>query len=329
MLPGPLGTPCRMTQSSATASLPGGAVGDRGTHELLLAESTETACWRLRHRVREALEQDTRVLLALDRAFAGTVLDGLTVGREVTRIPPAGREARPSNVLAQMLERVEEESRPGRAVLLVHRPPVSDAWPWWEWTRVEAATNRLLPARVVGLCVYERPRLSDDQVGRMLATHPIVDSGRGARANPSYQDPDDVLRHAASDGQVLGLGAPGSELVDPGLRETRSAVRRLARSTDVADDDVAALLFGVTEVLSNAWTHGRRPVTVRVWASPRSLTVAVRDAGSGPSDPLAGLVRLGDRSGPGNGLWLAHAMADVRHHRSADGYTVYVSVGDG
>jgi len=318
-----------MAQPCGIASPQSGALGDRVTHELLLAESLETAASRLRPRVREALDRDARVLLALDRAFAESVLEGLAAGTSVTRIPAARRETRPSSVLAQMLERVREEGRSGQPVLLVHRPPAREDWAWWEWTRVEAAVNLLLPAAVTGLCVYERPRLSADQVRRMLATHPVVDDGYGVLPNPWYQDADDLLRRATADGGVSEPGVPTSELVDPDLPETRRAVRRLAGGTEVADDDVQALVFAVTEVLTNARTHGCEPVTVRLWASPRRLTVAVRDAGRGPTDPLAGLVRLGDKSGPGNGLWLAHAMADVRHHRSADGYTAYVSVGEG
>ena len=331
MFPGPSGTPRPMASPSVVPAHQDHAAGSRSNHELLLTESSQDAATRLGDRVRESLDQGTRVLLALDRALADTVLEGLDPapsGTSLSRIPPARRETRPSSVLSQMLQRVQEESSSGRPVLLVHRPPSRDERAWWDWTRVEAAVNLLLPTAVRGLCVYERPRLTEDQVRRMLATHPVLDDGDGARANPSYRDADELLRSAAEDDRVPEPGEPDSVLVDPGLPVTRRAVRLLARATEVRDDDVQALLFAVTEVLENARTHGRGPVTVRLWASERRLVVGVGDAGSGPVEPLAGLVRLGDGSGNGDGLWLAHAIADVRHHRSADGYTVYVSVGE-
>jgi anti-sigma regulatory factor (Ser/Thr protein kinase) len=330
MFPGPSGTPRPMAPPSVVPAHQDHAAGSRSNHELLLTESSQDAATRLGDRVRESLDQGTRVLLALDRALADTVFEGLDPvpdGTSVTRIPPARRETRPSSVLTQMLQRVREESSSGRSVLLVHRPPSRGERAWWDWARVEAAVNLLLPTAVSGLCVYERPRLSEDQARQMLATHPVLDDGDGTRANPSYRDADELLRSAADDG-VPEPGDPDWVLVAPSLPETRRAVRLLARATEVRDGDVQALLFAVTEVLANARTHGRGPVTVRLFASERRLVVGVGDAGSGPDEPLAGLVRLGDGSGTGDGLWLAHAIADVRHHRSADGYTVYVSVGE-
>lgn len=315
-----LGTPSTMH--------PPAPVRERERHELLLVDSLTEAVPALVSCVHRAVDRGDTVQLHLQRALAEAVMDNLEDSSNVTRFPPPRAGTRPTSLMTATLERAQQSTASGERLTLVHQAPPIAGQGWWEWTRVEAAVNILMPVTATEVCLYEKPRLSQGQLDRLLATHPTVEDGAGPHRSPSYQEPEALLERALAHGAALEPEVPFSSIVDPGLPEARSAVRRLARSTEVADDDVAALVFAVTEVLTNARTHGRRPVTVRLWASPRRLTVAVHDAGPGPSDPLTGLVRLGEHSGLGNGLWLAHAMADVRHHRSADGYTAYVSVGE-
>jgi anti-sigma regulatory factor (Ser/Thr protein kinase) len=81
--------------------------------------------------------------------------------------------------------------------------------------------------------------------------------------------------------------------------------------------------------INNALQHGRPPTVLRVWAAPDRTVVHVHDNGSGPADPLAGLVPPAvGATGPGAGLWLVHQLdIDIALTRSADGFTVRLSAG--
>jgi anti-sigma regulatory factor (Ser/Thr protein kinase) len=81
--------------------------------------------------------------------------------------------------------------------------------------------------------------------------------------------------------------------------------------------------------VSNAWRHGRPPVTARIWAASGRILVRVHDTGPGPADPLAGLVPAPARPElQGAGLWLSHVLGlDPALIRSRDGFTVRLSAG--
>ena len=81
--------------------------------------------------------------------------------------------------------------------------------------------------------------------------------------------------------------------------------------------------------MSNAWRHGRPPVTARIWAASGRILVRVHDTGPGPADPLAGLVPAPARPElQGAGLWLSQVLGlDPALIRSRDGFTVRLSAG--
>jgi anti-sigma regulatory factor (Ser/Thr protein kinase)/anti-anti-sigma regulatory factor len=89
-----------------------------------------------------------------------------------------------------------------------------------------------------------------------------------------------------------------------GLAEARDRVRALCRRhglTALSDNGEIV----VTELLANAITHGRAPITVRVSARGRYLHVAVRDRGGG----LPRLRGPGSGAAPGGrGLMIVEAL---------------------
>ena len=52
--------------------------------------------------------------------------------------------------------------------------------------------------------------------------------------------------------------------------------------------DIDSLVLGVSEAVTNALIHGRRPVRFRLWLAPDRIVATVTDRGDGPADPFAG-----------------------------------------
>jgi anti-sigma regulatory factor (Ser/Thr protein kinase) len=72
------------------------------------------------------------------------------------------------------------------------------------------------------------------------------------------------------------------------------------------------LRLGLAEVAANAFRHGRRPVSARVWVDSSRIVCTVTDRGDRPVDPLAGFLPAhgDDLSRGGMGLWLARKLFD-------------------
>jgi hypothetical protein len=75
--------------------------------------------------------------------------------------------------------------------------------------------------------------------------------------------------------------------------------------------------------------HGPPPVTARIWAATGRILVHVHHTGSGPGDPLAGLVPAwADPEFRTAELWLIHMLdLDIALIRSPDGFTVRLATG--
>jgi anti-sigma regulatory factor (Ser/Thr protein kinase) len=89
------------------------------------------------------------------------------------------------------------------------------------------------------------------------------------------------------------------------------------------------MVIGVSEAVSNAWRHGRPPVTVRIWIGSGRMLVRIHDTGPGPGNPLTGLSPAWARPGlRGAGLWLVRMLGlDAALIRSRDGFTVRLAAG--
>jgi anti-sigma regulatory factor (Ser/Thr protein kinase) len=157
-----------------------------------------------------------------------------------------------------------------------------------------------------------------------MRTHPHLATPDGAHVrNDRFEDPRSFLLSRPPPVDPLEAGPPVAELIDPPPSDARHVVERTARQASLEDEAVEGMRVAVSEAVTNASLHGRRPVLVQVWAAAGRVLVAVKDHGSGPSDPYAGLAAgPGALNGRGGfGLWLLHQLVQVSYDRS-EGFTV-------
>jgi anti-sigma regulatory factor (Ser/Thr protein kinase) len=197
-----------------------------------------------------------------------------------------------------------------------------------EWVRYEQAVNDVLqhlPLRAV--CTYD-----------VTTTPPaLLDEARCAHSN-------------GGDGHASHPPAGSHSTVNPiALPATEPLLRLHARSSSSARHAVAdtyrellgegalgELTLIVSEIVSNALTHGAPPVIVSAWydAVAHTSVVDVSDHGSGIDDPFVDLRPPRQRPG-GAGMWIVgqlservtsqrvdgvhHVTASIRHrHQSTD-----------
>jgi anti-sigma regulatory factor (Ser/Thr protein kinase) len=94
-----------------------------------------------------------------------------------------------------------------------------------------------------------------------------------------------------------------------GLRHQLGAVL----ATLVADrDQHEDLHLAASEIAANAFRHGVRPVSARVWADGDRVICVIGDRGTSYRDPLSGFTPAHglDLSLGGMGLWLARKLWD-------------------
>jgi hypothetical protein len=198
------------------------------------------------------------------------------------------------------------------------------------WDRYESAVNVVWQDYpVYSRCLYDATTVPDRVREVVERTHRQLLTAEGrAAASPRYQDVTEFERLRPAD-DPLQAGTPGVRLVDAPLKRIKRRIADVARGR--VDDAVRRdLVFALAEVVGNAQQYGRPPVCVTVWTGPDRLVVQVRDSGTGPRDPLTGLVAAPTGSaGAGLGLWLAHQLAtiDIAFFTVAEGFTVRLRAG--
>jgi len=182
-----------------------------------------------------------------------------------------------------------------------------------EFASFEAAAN-LLPAGAPTsvLCLYDTRRLSPELVRTAPCTHQSIVEGGRRRPSDSFVDPHDFVRALPVLAEPLQDSAPllsvdaASSLAD--LRHALGA--ELVRAVDDRDrrEDIH---LAISEMAANAFRHGGRPVSARLWASVDRLVCTISDSGRG-MDPLRGYwpAHGQDLARGGMGLWLARKLCD-------------------
>ena len=194
------------------------------------------------------------------------------------------------------------------------------------WDRYESAVNTAWQDFPVwGRCLYDTTTAPAVVLDIVERTHPRIISPAGDhRASDRYQDAL-VFEGLPYAPDPLEASTPTIELVNRSAADARHALTQIG-SGRIPATTLEDLLIGVSEAVSNAKRHGRPPATVRIWAIPGRIVVAVHDQGHGPADHLAGLVPA-----PGNtpdrrlglGLWVMHQLdIDVALRHADDGFTV-------
>jgi anti-sigma regulatory factor (Ser/Thr protein kinase) len=110
-----------------------------------------------------------------------------------------------------------------------------------------------------------------------------------------------------------------------GLRhQLRAVLAVLVPDRDYQED----LHIAASEIAANAFRHGVRPVSARVWADGDQIICVIGDRGTTYTDPFSGFAPAHgmDLSRGGMGLWLARKLWDhVDVLPSAHGLSVRLS----
>ena len=201
---------------------------------------------------------------------------------------------------------------------------------WHEAARYESAANVVLEQLPLDvLCCYDASVVPAEVIDTVWRTHPQVLRAGLVTENPDFQRPVRFLgelplpRESMEDGPPVYAVDGAPTLAD--LRHQLAAV--LARQ--VPDREQREdLHLAVSEIAANAFRHGARPVSARVWASDDWIVCTITDHGRGLVDPLAGFrpAHGDDLSRGGMGLWLARKLWDhVDLLHDPQGFTVRLS----
>ncbi|WP_198588298.1 sensor histidine kinase [Geodermatophilus chilensis] len=201
---------------------------------------------------------------------------------------------------------------------------------WREGARFESVANRMLQDLPLDyLCVYDRRRLPAAVVETATATHPYLVAEGAWAPSPAYRDPADYLPGLPWPREPVEDTAPVLALDDaPSLVALRHAIGRVLTARVPDRDQREDLHLAAAEVVANAFRHGVRPVSARMWTDGDRLVCAITDSGRSFADPLAGFrpAHGTDLGRGGMGLWLARKLWDsVDLLPGPDGLTVRLS----
>ncbi|MGR6966801.1 anti-sigma factor RsbA family regulatory protein [Geodermatophilus sp. URMC 61] len=201
---------------------------------------------------------------------------------------------------------------------------------WREGVRFESAANRVMQdAPVDRLCLYDRSRLPAAVVETVAATHPHLVVDGAWTPSPAYRDPAEYLPRLPWPREPVEDTAPVLALDDvPTLVTLRHELGRVLAAQVPARDQREDLHLAAAEIAANAFRHGVRPVSARMWTDGERLVCAITDSGRSFADPLAGFrpAHGADLGRGGMGLWLARKLWDsVDLLPGPDGLTVRLS----
>jgi anti-sigma regulatory factor (Ser/Thr protein kinase) len=277
--------------------------------------------------VREGLEQDEAVLVAVSRRKARLLADRLvgTAGR-VTFIDMLDLGRNPARIIPVWRDFAADNTGRGRPFRGVGEPVWSErnADELDECRRHEALLNVAFddgPAWRL-LCPYDVATLPPDAVEVAHHTHPHVrENGNGARASAAYGDDADQL-----DGALPAPPARRRDIAftDENLGAVRTAVGRASRWAGLDRERAADLMLAVSELATNSLRHADGRGRFRLWRESDSIVCEVSDAGR-IDDPLVGRRTPSIGQGSERGLWLVNQLCDLTQIRStADGTTVRI-----
>lgn len=238
------------------------------------------------------------------------LVDMARAGRNPAWIIPGILHAFTAEHLPSPVRIVGEPIWPGRP---------ADAYP--RCVQHEALINLALAEQAATiLCPYDLRGLPARAISDAVTTHPVLIRSGGRRDNPDYRRPGSVV-----DAFDLPLAEPAADAsVIPcdvtGLSALRAAAGALGSTAGLAADRVDDLRVAVTEVATNAITHGGGPAHARLWADRDGVVCEVNGAGV-LTDRLAGRIPPPASSPRGRGLLLVNSLCDLVHVHTTDGST--------
>jgi anti-sigma regulatory factor (Ser/Thr protein kinase) len=218
----------------------------------------------------------------------------------------------------------------GRLRVLAEVDFGSDPADWREGQRFESVYNRLLgTAPVSAICLYDERRLPAPVVESAAATHPELVDGTSWKSSSAFQDPGIYVPSLPLPREPMEDGDPIFAVDDArtlaGLRHQLGAV---IASVVPGREQQGDLHLAAAEIAANAFRHGARPVSARVWVDGDRIVCVISDRGTSYTDPLSGFVPAHgmDLSAGGMGLWLARKLWDhVDVLPTAEGLSVRLS----
>ena len=255
-------------------------------HVAVYHDGDDDLAARLAPEIERALDDGDAVLLCSRPAVWQLVAARLGPASELVEyVPGAVRYGHPNVSMRILHDFVRDCMRTGaRAAWSIGAIPFNDdEIRTADWMRYEQAVNEVLqhlPLRAV--CTYD------------VATTPseLLDKARSARSNghgEGSSQPDGERQRV-----VPPIELPATEpMLRFDVHGSRSARQTVAAAyADLLDDDaVGELTLIVSELVSNALTHGAPPVTLSAWhdAAADATVVDVSDHGPGIDDPFVDL----------------------------------------
>jgi anti-sigma regulatory factor (Ser/Thr protein kinase) len=185
---------------------------------------------------------------------------------------------------------------------------------WREGQRYEAAVNALLDdCPLAAMCLYDRRVLPPEVLQSATRTHRelVVDGKRTVSAG--YLDPAEYIAALPVPREPVEDTPPVLAVDDaPTLAGLRHAMGAALAAHVPVREQREDLHLATSEVAANAFRHGRRPVSARIWTDGQRMVCAITDSGTGFGDPLSGFqpAHGDDLSRGGMGLWLARKLWD-------------------
>jgi anti-sigma regulatory factor (Ser/Thr protein kinase) len=314
-----------------TATVPRHDSTDTLQHDALFYTDASSYRAGLLNFVREGLEADEPVLVAVPQPGLGLIRSALGPV-ETTRVRTADMSAagrNPGRIIGTVLSAFVREHE-GQRVRIIGEPiwagRSTEEYP--ACAEHEALINLALhdsPAYV--LCPYDASRLDRGVLVDATRTHPVLASGPDRWASPGYTDPGAV---AALFDRPLTSTPDHAEVLVIGHTTGPSAARRFvhehAERAGMTPERIADLRTAVQELVVNTIVHAGGPGLLSIWTSGGQVICQVQDGGR-IVDPLVGR-RPPEAPAVGHGLFVVHMVCDlVRVHRRSDGTTVRVHVG--
>jgi hypothetical protein len=193
------------------------------------------------------------------------------------------------------------------------------------WMAYEALVDRAFaPYGLTSLCQYDTRLVPDDLLAHARDTHDRVLTSSGVEAGGQRRA--EVLAGLTAAG-IADAPELGRIVYDDVLLAPEDLPRFRAGLLPTPGD----LVLAANEVATNAFEHGRPPVTVQLGNARGTWTCVITDDGPGLPDPHAGV----DSPLPGNpypsghGLWLARQLCDrLSIESTGTGTTVRMTLRD-
>lgn len=319
-------------RQAASPALEPAAGPTPGSHLALIYHGVDEFVGRVSAYVRAGLALDEPVLVMAPREKVERVHEVLGADAAAVEFADAEVGYHPQarstyECLAYIQRQQGRRSRVVAEQALSRRSPVEVA----DYLRIESAANVVYqPYPVEILCPYDASALRRELVDACRRTHAELLEDTGARPSAQFVAPQRFIAESIPV-PVPPASAPvfechsGADL--PAARQfAHHQVRGAGLPDDVADDVVLA----VSELVSNAVTHGLPPASLSVYTErvPGQGPVVVchvRDAGGVVVDALAGYAPPTGLGTSGRGLWMARQLCDSVEV-STDGVATHVRV---